>query len=100
MEEFGMKNFWKGVITGAVGMLVLVLLIGALWFFHEQDRKLLEYVEVQNEIQSLREDYGNRDPYEFLDNVPGAWGAVDNAAGEFRRKRDEVLQRFRNRLVD
>jgi hypothetical protein len=95
-----MSNFFKGVITGAVGMLVLVFVIGAFRFFHERDRKLLEYVEVQNEIQSLREDYGNRDPYEFLDNVPGAWGAVDNAADEFRRKRNEVLQRFRNRLAD
>ncbi|GHU12564.1 hypothetical protein FACS1894161_1050 [Spirochaetia bacterium] len=59
----------------------------------------MEYAEKQVEIQQLREDYGNRDPVEFLD-VPGVRDTADNAADEFRRKRDEALQRFRNRLAD
>ncbi|GHV82259.1 hypothetical protein AGMMS49991_08170 [Spirochaetia bacterium] len=80
-------------------MLALVLIIAAFRFFHERNRKIYEYVEQQNEIQKMREDYGNRDPYEFLD-TPGVRGAADNGYEQFRRDRDEILQRFRNRLAD
>jgi hypothetical protein len=80
-------------------MLALVMIIAAFRFFHERDRKIYEYVEQQNAIQDLREDYVNRDPYEFLD-TPGVRGAADNANADFRRKRDEAVQRFRNRLAD
>jgi hypothetical protein len=94
-----MNSFLKGVITGAVTMLALVVIIAAFRFFHERDKKIYEYVEQQNAIQDLREDYVNRDPYEFLD-TPGVRGAADDANADFRRKRDEAVQRFRNRLAD
>jgi hypothetical protein len=95
-----MTDFFKGVIAGVVTSAILSGLITAFWFFHARDKELIEYVEKQNEIQSIREDYGNRDPYEFLDDVPGARGAADNAADEFRRKRDEAVQRIRDGYAD
>jgi hypothetical protein len=100
MEKRRMKTFWKGVITGAAGMLVLVLIILAFQFFHERDRKIFEAMERQHEIEAMQEDIGNRDPYEFLDRVPGVRGAADNAAGEFQRKRDEAVQRIRGGQAD
>jgi hypothetical protein len=94
-----MNNFLKGIITGAAGMLVLVLLVLAFRFFHNQDRKIFEYMEAQNEIQAMQEDINNRPPDEFLED-PGVRGAADNAADEFRRKRDEAVQRIRGGHVD
>ncbi|GHT80261.1 hypothetical protein FACS1894130_11240 [Spirochaetia bacterium] len=88
-----MNSFVKGVITGAGIMLVLVLSIAAFRFFNERDKKIYEYVEQQHAIQEMREDYGNRDPYEFLD-TPGIRGAADNGYEQFRRDRDEILQRW------
>ena len=94
-----MNKFWKGVITGAAGMLVLVLIILAFRFFHERDKKIYEAMEAQREIQSIQEDIGNRPLDEFLED-PGVRGAADNADAEFRRKRDEAVQRIRNGHAD
>jgi hypothetical protein len=95
-----MTDFFKGIIAGAAASAIVFGIILAIGFFNRRDKELMEYVETQNEIQQLREDYGNRNPYEFLDGVPGVRGAADGAADDFRRKRDEALQRFRNRLAD
>jgi hypothetical protein len=95
-----MNSFLKGIITGAAGMLLLVVLVLVFRFFHERDKKIYEYMEAQREIEVLQEDIGNRDPYEFLDGVPGVRGAADNAADEFRRKRDEAIQRIRGGHAD
>jgi hypothetical protein len=92
-----MSDFLKGIITGAAGMLVLVLLVLAFRFFYNRDRKIYAYMETQNEIQAMREDINNRPLDEFLED-PGVRGAVDNADAEFRRKRDEAVQRIRGRL--
>jgi hypothetical protein len=100
LEGGRMTDFGKGFVTGAAASLVVCAVIVALVVFHFRDKELLEYAEKQIEIETLREDYGARDPYEFLDEVPGARGAVDNAADEFRRKRDEAVHRFRNRFAD
>jgi hypothetical protein len=90
-----MKVFWRGVITGAAIMLALVLVIAALRFFHNRDKQLYEYVEHQNEIQELYEDYGNRNSDEFLDD-PGVRGAADRGLERINRKRDEILHRGRS----
>jgi hypothetical protein len=95
----GMKTFWKGVITGAIGVLVLVLIVTVFRFFHERDRKIYEYMETQNELQDIREDISNRPPDEFLED-PGIRRAADNADTEFRRKRDEAVQRIRGGYAD
>jgi hypothetical protein len=94
-----MKMFLKGVITGVGGMLALVLIIMVFRFFHERDKKIYEYMEVQNEIQIMQEDIGNRPLDEFLED-PGVRGAADNADAEFRRKRDEAIQRIRGGHAD
>jgi hypothetical protein len=92
-----MNNFLKGIITGAAGMLVLVLVVMAFRFFYNRDRKMLEYMEAQSEIQGMQEDINNRPLDMFLED-PGVRGAADNTADEFRRKRDEAIQRIRGRL--
>jgi hypothetical protein len=94
-----MTYFFKGIIAGVVASVILSGVIAAFWFFHARDKELIEYVEKQNEIQSLREDYVSRDPYEFL-NDPGVRGAADNAVDEFRRKRDKAVQRIRDGYAD
>jgi hypothetical protein len=91
------NSFWKGVITGAAGMLFLAVLVLVFRFFHERDRKIFEYMEAQNEIQAMQEDIGNRPLDEFLED-PGIRGVADNADTEFRRKRDEAIQRIRGGL--
>jgi hypothetical protein len=93
-------DFAKGIIAGAVGSAIIFSLIIVFHFLNEQKKEMLKYVEKQIEIEALREEYSNRDPVEFLDDIPGVRRAVDGAAAEFERKRDEALQRFRNRLTD
>ena len=95
-----MTDFAKGIITGAVASVILFSVIFALWFFHKRDKELIKYVEKQIEIEAMREDYRNRDPDEFLDDIPDVRRAADGAAAEFERKRDEALQRFRSRVAD
>jgi hypothetical protein len=92
-----MNSFLKGVITGAAGMLVLAVFVLVFRFFLERDWKIYEYMEAQREIELLQEDIGNRPLDEFLED-PGVRGAADNANAEFRRKRDEAVQRIRSGL--
>jgi hypothetical protein len=94
-----MNKFLKGVITGAAGMLVLVIMVLVFRFFHERDRKIIEYMEAQNELELLQEDIGNRSLDEFLED-PGVRGAADSADAEFQRKRDDLLHRFRGGRAD
>jgi ABC-type lipoprotein release transport system permease subunit len=94
-----MKMFLKGVITGAAGVLVLVVVVLVFRFFHERDRKIIEYMEAQHEIEALQEDIGNRPLDEFLED-PGVRGAADNADAQFRRKRNEAVQRIRGGYSD
>jgi hypothetical protein len=93
-----MNSFWKGVITGAAGMLALVLIITVFRFFSERDLKIYEYMEAQNELQTMQEDIGNRPPDEFLED-PGVRGAADSADAEFRRKRDEAIRAIRRSRI-
>jgi hypothetical protein len=95
-----LTDFAKGIITGFISAVVIFSVIYALWFFQKRDKELIKYVEKQIEIETLREDYRNRDPVEFLDDIPGVRRAADRATAEFDRKRDEALQRIRNRPFD
>jgi hypothetical protein len=52
---------------------------------------------LERESAAMREDINSRPLDEFLDD-PGVRGAADNAAGEFRRKRDEAVRRIRGGL--
>jgi hypothetical protein len=93
------SSFGKGVVTGISIALFLVFVVLAFRFFNERDRKIYEAMELQNEIQDLQKDYGNRDPVEFLDE-PGVRGAADSAVDGFRDRRDEILQRYGSAEID
>jgi len=95
-----MTDFVKGIIAGFISAVIIFSVIYALWFFQRRDKELIKYVEKQIEIETLREDYRKRDPVEFIDDIPGVRRAVDNATAEFDRKRDEAIQRIRNRAVN
>ena len=95
-----LKVFWFGFLAGVLVVGIIFGFFVGFWYSCNRDREIIEYVERQNEIEVLREDYSNRDPIEFLDIIQGVRGAVDGATAEFDRKRDEILQRFRNRIVD
>jgi hypothetical protein len=92
------KEFWRGVITGAAGTLVLVMLVLAFRFFRERDRKIIEAMEAQHEIQAMQEDINNRPLDEFLED-PGVRGAADNAEAEFQRKREEAVRAIRRNRI-
>jgi hypothetical protein len=93
-----MKVFWKGVITGVTVTLLLVFLITAFRFFWEKDRKIFEAMETQHEIELLQTDIGSRPADEFLEDA-AIRGAADDAAGEFRRKRDEAIRAIRRSRI-
>jgi hypothetical protein len=93
------KIFWYGFIAGVLSACLLFGVVFGFWYFNKRDKELMEYAEKQIEIENLREDIINRDPNEFLE-IPDVRRAADGARGEFERKRDEALQRFRDRYVD
>ena len=95
-----LTDFAKGIITGFISAVIIFGVVYALWFFQKRDKELIKYVEKQIEIEAVREDYRNRDPVEFLDDIPGVRRAADRATAEFDRKRDKALQRIRTRPFD
>ena len=94
-----LTDFFKGVIAGFITAIIIVGIIAGLRYLNKRDKELIEYAEKQIEIENLRKDYGSRDPVEFLE-MPDVRRAADGATAEFERKRDEALQRFRNRHLD
>ena len=95
-----LTDFSKGIIIGfCIGIIVVGITAGIL-NRHRKDRELIEYAKKQEAIETLRTDYGNRDPVEFLETVPDVRRAADGAAADFDRKRDEAVQRFRSGLAD
>ena len=94
-----LTDFAKGIIIGFCAGIIIVGLTAALLNRHKKDKELIEYVEKQQTIEAMREDYVNRDPVEFF-YIPGVRGAADGAITEFEHKRDEAVQRFRDRLID
>ena len=99
MRKHYLTDFAKGIICGFI--IALILSGFTAWIIHSRnkDRGLIEYAERQIEIEEMREDVINRPADEFLE-VPDVRRAADGAAAEFDRKRDEALQRFRDRYSD
>jgi len=93
-------DFAMGIIVGVLTAAVVFSIIAGFVYSRSRDKEFMEYAERQIEIETLREDYSNRDSLEFLDDIPGVRGAADGAAIGFNGKLDEILQRFRNRFVD
>ena len=95
-----LTDFAKGIIIGfCIGIIVVGLTAGLL-SRHRKDKELIEYAKKQEAIETMRTDYVNRDPAEFLETVPDVRRAADGAAADFDRKRDEAVQRFRSGLTD
>ncbi len=94
-----MSDFVKGMIVGLCAALVIAGVMAGLALRNKKDRELIEYAEQRMEIEALREDYGNRAPIEFL-GEPDIRRAVDGAAADFQRKRDDILFRFRSGISD
>jgi len=102
MERRGKRlltGFSAGLIAGFAAAAVVFGLAGGLVFASYRNKETKNYVEKQIEIEALREDISGRSADELLD-IPDIRRAADGAAAEFERKRDEILQRFRNRLAD
>jgi hypothetical protein len=95
-----MKVFWYGFIAGFLLAAIIFGLVAGFIYFRNRDKELIQYAERQIEIEALREDVINRDPFEFLDDIPGVRRSADDAIADFERRRDEILQRFRGRLAD
>jgi hypothetical protein len=95
-----MCNFKKGFIAGVLVAAVFFGLVFAVLFFRGREKELIEYVEKQQVIEALRDDYSGRDFVEFLDEVPGVRRAADGTRSEFDQRIDEILQRFRDRFAD
>ena len=92
-------DFWKGLIIGAIASAVL---FGVILFFvvtNTKTKETIRYVEIQQQLEELREDYSNRDPVDFFDTVPGVRGAADGAIDDFEQRKNEILQRFRAELA-
>jgi len=104
MAGWTLKTLGVGFIAGFVTAAIISGFVAVSIYSRNRDREFVNYVREnarkQIEIETLREDYGNRDPLEFLDDIPDVRGAADGAASEFNRKLDEILQRFRNRFAD
>ena len=95
-----LTDFAKGIIAGVVASMIIFGVIAGIYFHNKRSKELVEYAERQIEIEALREDYGNRDPVEFLDDIPGVRGASAGAAADFDTRLGEILYRFRNRLIN
>ena len=95
-----LSDFVKGIIAGFISAVIIFGLITFVFFRNRKEKEIIRYVEIQQVHEALREEYVNRDPLEFIDSVPGVRGSVDGAIGDFERKRDEALQRFRSHYTD
>ena len=89
-----------GIIIGFITASIIWGVIFGLVSMNNRNKEIIEYAEKQIEIEALRENYGHRDPVEFLGDIPGVRGASDGASAEFDRKRNEALQRFRSGYFD
>ena len=92
-------DFGKGIIAGFLLAAIVFGVVVGVMLHRQKVKEIVEYAEKQIELQAIQEDIINRDPVEFLE-IPGVRGAANDAAAEFERRRDEVLQQFRDRLTD
>jgi len=99
MKKCILTDYAKGFIVGFLIPSIIILIVCLCIYAYNAKKELNNYVEKQIEIEELQEDYNNRSVDELLE-IPDVRRAADGAAAEFERKRDEILHRFRNRLVD
>jgi len=95
-----LTDFGYGFFIGFLTAVIIFMTIFGLYYVGNKNREILEYAELQQVIEELREDYINRDASYFLDTIPSVRTAADGARDEFERKLDEILLRFRSRSAD
>ena len=94
-----LTDFGLGVLAGFLLSAILFGVVIGVMLHQAKVKEITGYAQKQIELQVLQEEVINRDPVEFLE-LPGVRGAADNAAADFERRRDEALQRLRDRLTD
>ena len=101
-----LTDYAKGFILGFLIPSIIILIVSIFIYVRDINKEKLknaneriENYEKQIEILELQEDYNNRTVDEFLE-IPDVRRAADGATDEFIRKRDEILQRFRSRIID
>jgi hypothetical protein len=94
-----LTDFGIGFIAGFILAAIIFGTVAGFIHFRNKEREKIKYVELQQEIEALREDVINLTADELLD-LPDIRAAADEATAGFLRKRDEVLQRFRSGLAD
>jgi len=94
-----LTDFAIGLIVGFVAAAIIFGSVMCIVYVRNKDKEKIIYVERQQIIEELREDYSTRAVDEFLE-IPDVRRAADGASDEFIRKRDEILQRFRSRITD
>jgi len=92
-------DFAWGFIFGFMFAIVVCGAVAGLIYVHQKSKELNIYVEKQIEIEALHEDYSNRTVDELLE-IPNVRRVADDAGNEFIRRRDDLLLRFRSRIVD
>jgi len=97
--EVTMRVFWRGVIAGFVIAAVIFSVVAGGVQVRNREKEKTKYVELLQEIETLREDVNNFSADELLD-LPGVRRAADGASAGFDRKRDKALERFRSGLAD
>jgi len=104
MKKRVLTDFAYGLIIGFIAAVIISMTIFGLVYVGNKNKELSDnvqnYIELQQVIEELREDYINLDASDFLDAIPGVRAAADGARDDFERKLDEVLFRFRSRLSD
>jgi hypothetical protein len=88
-----LTDFAIGFIAGFVTAAIFFGIVAGAVHYRNKGKERLEYVELQQEIEALREDVINLTADELFE-LSGVRGAADGAAEEFIRKRDEALQAF------
>ena len=94
-----MKTFCFGFVAGALVVGVIVGFMSGFEVVHNREKEILKYVELQQEIEVLRNDYNAYSIDDFF-QYQGVRGAADESFADFERKRDEVLQRFRDGIIN
>ena len=94
-----LTDFAIGFIAGFIASAIIFGFVMCMMYVRNKNKENIIYVERQQIIEELREDYSTRTVDEFLE-IPDVRRAADGASDEFIRKRDEILQRFRSRIAD
>ena len=99
MKKIILTDFAIGFIAGFVTVAVIFGVAAGVIHARSKDKEKIKYVELQQEIEAMREDINNLTADELLE-LPDVRRAADGAAAESNRKRDEILERFRSGIAD